>query len=183
MHVEVGVVSAPLDPAGLQVLIARLTGVATEMGAVLARSAFSPNIKERHDHSAALFTPTGELLVQAEHIPVHLGSMPASVAAVIERFGPGREGWDRVAAGAQVVLNDPFAGGTHLNDVTVVGGGGGGGRRGGGGAPPAPPPPRGRAPRFTPPSPARAGGSPRCRWPPGAAAAPRRRSAWCCAAG
>ncbi|HEY6531761.1 MAG TPA: hydantoinase B/oxoprolinase family protein, partial [Acidimicrobiales bacterium] len=115
--------SAPLDPAALQVLIARLTGIATEMGAVLARSAFSPNIKERHDHSAALFTPAGELLVQAEHIPVHLGSMPASVAAVIERFGSDTDGWQRlrgVGADGQVVLNDPFVGGTHLNDITVV---------------------------------------------------------------
>ena len=76
-------------------LIARLTGIADEMGAVLARSAFSPNIKERADRSAALFTPEGELLVQAEHIPVHLGSMPASVAAVLERFGPGTDGWER----------------------------------------------------------------------------------------
>ena len=109
-----------LDPAALQVLIARLTGIANEMGAVLARSAFSPNIKERADYSAALFTPEGELLVQAEHIPVHLGSMPASVAAVLERFGPGTDGWPRVAAGEQVILNDPFAGGTHLNDITLV---------------------------------------------------------------
>ena len=109
-----------LDPAALQVLIARLAGVATEMGAVLARGAFSPNIKERHDHSAALFTPDGELLVQAEHIPVHLGSMPASVAEVLARYGPGTDGWARVAAGEQVVLNDPFAGGTHLNDITLV---------------------------------------------------------------
>ena len=109
-----------LDPAALQVLIARLTGIATEMGAVLARSAFSPNIKERHDHSAALFTADGELLVQAEHIPVHLGSMPASVAAAIERFGPGTPGWDALVGGDQVVLNDPFSGGTHLNDITLV---------------------------------------------------------------
>src|SRR3954463_12847544 len=94
-----------LDPASLQVLIARLTGVADEMGAVLRRSAFSPNIKERADCSAALFTASGELLAQAEHIPVHLGSMPASVAAA-------------VATGlrAPMLLNDPFAGGTHLND-------------------------------------------------------------------
>ncbi|HLI24268.1 MAG TPA: hydantoinase B/oxoprolinase family protein, partial [Acidimicrobiales bacterium] len=102
-----------MDPAALQVLIAQLTGVATEMGAVLIRSALSPNIKERADCSAALFTPEGELLVQAEHIPVHLGSMPASVAAAISsgvELGPG----------AQLVLNDPFAGGTHLNDITVV---------------------------------------------------------------
>lgn len=106
--------SAPLGPAALQVLISRLTGVAEEMGAVLQRSAFSPNIKERADCSAALFTPEGMLLVQAEHIPVHLGSMPASVEAVIDAFG------DDVAAGEQYVVNDPFAGGTHLNDITVV---------------------------------------------------------------
>jgi N-methylhydantoinase B len=103
-----------LDPASLQVLISRLTGVAEEMGAVLRRAAFSPNIKERADCSAALFTPEGELLVQAEHIPVHLGSMPASVAAALEAFG------DKLRPGDQVVLNDPFAGGTHLNDLTLV---------------------------------------------------------------
>jgi N-methylhydantoinase B/oxoprolinase/acetone carboxylase alpha subunit len=103
-----------LDPASLQVLISRLTGIAEEMGAVLRRAAYSPNIKERADCSAALFTTGGELLVQAEHIPVHLGSMPASVRAAIDAAG------DRVHHGDQVVLNDPFAGGTHLNDVTLV---------------------------------------------------------------
>jgi N-methylhydantoinase B/oxoprolinase/acetone carboxylase alpha subunit len=103
-----------LDPAALQVLISRLTGVAEEMGAVLRRSAFSPNIKERADCSAALFTAGGELLVQAEHIPVHLGSMPASVRAAIDAFG------DRLEPGDQIVVNDPFAGGTHLNDITLV---------------------------------------------------------------
>ncbi len=103
----------PLDPAALQVLISQLTGVAEEMGAVLRRASFSPNIKERADCSAALFTRDGGLLVQAEHIPVHLGSMPASVAAAIGA------GFD-LAAGEQVVLNDPFAGGTHLNDITLV---------------------------------------------------------------
>jgi N-methylhydantoinase B/oxoprolinase/acetone carboxylase alpha subunit len=104
----------PLDPASLQVLISRLTGVADEMGGVLRRAAFSPNIKERADCSAALFTADGELLVQAEHIPVHLGSMPASVRAAIDRFG------GTLAPGDQIVLNDPFAGGTHLNDLTLV---------------------------------------------------------------
>src|SRR3712207_2819678 len=99
-----------LDPADLAVLVGRLTGVADEMGAVLRRAAFSPNIKERADCSAALFTADGELLVQAEHIPVHLGSMPASVRAAIDAFGP-----DGVAPGTQVALNDPFRGGTHLN--------------------------------------------------------------------
>jgi len=102
-----------LDPAALQVLISQLTGIAEEMGAVLRRSSFSPNIKERADCSAALFTRDGQLLVQAEHIPVHLGSMPASVAAAI---GAGID----LAPGDQVILNDPFAGGTHLNDITLV---------------------------------------------------------------
>ncbi|MBV8236133.1 MAG: hydantoinase B/oxoprolinase family protein [Acidimicrobiia bacterium] len=103
-----------VDPAALQVLISRLTGVAEEMGAVLRRASFSPNIKERMDASAALFTPSGELLVQAEHIPVHLGSMPASVKAAIDVFGDGLDD------GQQIVLNDPFAGGTHLNDLTLI---------------------------------------------------------------
>lgn len=103
-----------LDPAALQVLISRLTGIAEEMGAVLRRAAFSPNIKERADCSAALFMPSGEMLVQAEHIPVHLGSMPASVQAAIDAFG------DDLGPDDQVVLNDPFAGGTHLNDITLV---------------------------------------------------------------
>ena len=105
---------ARLDPAALRILIGRLAGVADEMGAVLRRAAFSPNIKERADCSAALFTPAGELLAQAEHIPVHLGSMPASVQAALAAFG------DSVRPGDQIILNDPFAGGTHLNDITVV---------------------------------------------------------------
>jgi N-methylhydantoinase B/oxoprolinase/acetone carboxylase alpha subunit len=103
-----------LDAAALQVLIARLTGIADEVGAVLRRAAYSPNIKERADCSSALFTPAGEMLVQAEHIPVHLGSMPVAVRAVIERCG------DEARPGEQFVCNDPFAGGTHLNDVTLV---------------------------------------------------------------
>jgi N-methylhydantoinase B/oxoprolinase/acetone carboxylase alpha subunit len=103
-----------MTPAELQILISRLTGVAEEMGAVLRRASFSPNIKERADCSAALFTPGGELLVQAEHIPVHLGSMPASVQAALEVFG------DTIRPGDQVAVNDPFAGGTHLNDLTLV---------------------------------------------------------------
>ncbi|HMR94732.1 MAG TPA: hydantoinase B/oxoprolinase family protein [Microthrixaceae bacterium] len=101
-------------PAELQVLIAGLSGVAEEVGAVLQRSAFSPNIKERADCSAAVFTSDGQLLAQAEHIPVHLGSMPASVSAVIGSVG------DQLGPGDQAIVNDPFAGGTHLNDVTVV---------------------------------------------------------------
>ena len=103
-----------LDAASLQILISRLTGIAEEMGGVLRRGAFSANIKERADCSAALFTASGELLVQAEHIPVHLGSMPAAVAAAIDACG------DVVGPGDQIVVNDPYAGGTHLNDITLV---------------------------------------------------------------
>jgi N-methylhydantoinase B/oxoprolinase/acetone carboxylase alpha subunit len=102
-----------LDPAALAVLLARLSGVAEEMLAVLRRSASSPNIKERADCSTALFSAAGELLAQSESIPVHLGSMPASVRAVVDALGD-------LAPGEQAVVNDPYAGGTHLNDVTVV---------------------------------------------------------------
>ena len=103
-----------IDPARLQVLLSRLGGIADEMGVVLRRSASSPNIKERADCSAAVFTPEGDLLAQAEHIPVHLGSMPASVRAAIDAYGDG------LGPGEHVLVNDPFAGGTHLNDLTLV---------------------------------------------------------------
>jgi N-methylhydantoinase B len=100
------------DPIALEVARHRLSSVADEMGTVLRHSSLSPNIKERADCSAAVFTPEGEMLAQAEHIPVHLGSMPASVAACLARFEP--------VPGAQYAVNDPFAGGTHLNDLTLV---------------------------------------------------------------
>lgn len=110
-----GVAAGPdeLTPAQLSVLIARLSGIADEMGSVLQRGAFSPNIKERADCSAAVFDADGRMLAQAEHIPVHLGSMPASVAAVIAALG-------ELPEGQQAIVNDPYAGGTHLNDITVV---------------------------------------------------------------
>ncbi len=101
-----------MDPITLEVARNQLASIAEEMGTVLRRTSFSPNIKERADCSAALFTPSGEMLAQAEHIPVHLGAMPASVQAVIERFDP--------VPGVQYAVNDPFAGGTHLNDLTLV---------------------------------------------------------------
>jgi N-methylhydantoinase B len=103
-----------VDAITLEVARNRLAQVADEMGVVLRRTAYSPNIKERADCSAAIFVPSGEMLAQAEHIPVHLGSMPASVAAVLERFGA------EVDATTQYAVNDPFAGGTHLNDLTLV---------------------------------------------------------------
>ena len=95
----------------LQVVGHALRGVAEEMGAALIRSAFSANIKERRDCSTALFDERGRMVAQAEHIPVHLGAMPDAVAAVM-RHDPGR---DEV-----FILNDPFAGGTHLPDITLV---------------------------------------------------------------
>jgi N-methylhydantoinase B len=100
-----------VDPVQLQVILGALRATCDEMGAVLIRSAHSANIKERRDASTALFDAAGEMVMQAEHIPVHLGAMPAAVAAVRdERHAPGRS-W---------VLNDPYAGGTHLPDITVV---------------------------------------------------------------
>jgi N-methylhydantoinase B len=101
-----------IDPITLEVARNQLSSIAEEMGVVLRRTSFSPNIKERADCSAAIFTSSGEMLAQAEHIPVHLGAMPASVAAVLERFEP--------EPGVQYAVNDPFAGGTHLNDLTLV---------------------------------------------------------------
>ena len=95
----------------LQVLGHALRTVAEEMGATLIRSAFSANVKERRDCSTALFDERGRMVAQAEHIPVHLGAMPDAVAAVIERE-PARDD--------VFVLNDPFAGGTHLPDITLV---------------------------------------------------------------
>jgi N-methylhydantoinase B len=103
--------SAGTDPATLQVLTGALRAVCEEMGAVLIRSAHSANIKERRDASTALFDPQGEMVMQAEHIPVHLGAMPAAVAAILnEEHAPDRS-W---------ILNDPFRGGTHLPDITVI---------------------------------------------------------------
>ncbi|MFL5819744.1 MAG: hydantoinase B/oxoprolinase family protein [Solirubrobacteraceae bacterium] len=103
--------SAGLDPITLQVLTGALRAACEEMGAVLVRSAHSANIKERRDASTALFDPSGEMVMQAEHIPVHLGAMPAAVAAVLEREHEPDRAW---------VLNDPYRGGTHLPDITVV---------------------------------------------------------------
>jgi N-methylhydantoinase B len=100
-----------LDPVALQVITGALRAACEEMGAVLVRSAHSANIKERRDCSTALFEPGGEMVMQAEHIPVHLGAMPAAVEAVLDCDHE---------AGVSWVLNDPYAGGTHLPDITVV---------------------------------------------------------------
>ncbi|HEX5174810.1 MAG TPA: hydantoinase B/oxoprolinase family protein [Gaiellaceae bacterium] len=100
-----------IAPIRLQVLGAALRSIAEEMGAVLIRSSFSANIKERRDCSTALFDEHGRMIAQAEHIPVHLGAMPDAVAAVM-RLG--------LEAGQVAILNDPYTGGTHLPDVTLV---------------------------------------------------------------
>jgi N-methylhydantoinase B len=101
-----------VDPVTLAVMNNRLAAIAEEMGVVLGQTGYSPNIKERRDYSCALFDGRGELIAQAAHIPVHLGSTPLSVRAAIERL--------TLAAGDVAMVNDPFAGGTHLPDVTVV---------------------------------------------------------------
>jgi N-methylhydantoinase B len=101
-----------LDAVALAVMNNRLAAIAEEMGVVLGQTAYSPNIKERRDYSCALFDGRGELVAQAAHIPVHLGSTPLSVRAAIERL--------ELQPGDVAALNDPFAGGTHLPDVTVV---------------------------------------------------------------
>jgi N-methylhydantoinase B len=100
-----------LDPISLQVMIGGLHAACEEMGAALIRSAYSANIKERHDCSTAIFNASGELVMQAEHIPVHLGSMPDAVAAVLDL--------DQ-RPGVEWILNDPYRGGTHLPDITLI---------------------------------------------------------------
>src|SRR5690349_23120199 len=101
------------DPIRLEIFKHLFASVAEGMGVTLQRTAYSPNIKERLDHSCALFTGDGRLLAQAAHIPVHLGAMPASVRAALEHCAP-------FASGDLVILNDPYLGGTHLPDITLV---------------------------------------------------------------
>jgi N-methylhydantoinase B len=102
------------DPTTLEIYRALYTSVAEEMGLVLRRTAFSPNIKERRDYSCAVFDRAGRVIAQGDHMPVHLGSMPMAVAAALRE--------SVLAPGDVVALNDPFAGGTHLPDVTLVAG-------------------------------------------------------------
>src|SRR5580704_11603139 len=102
-----------VDPITLEVLRNALESIADEMGAVLKRTAFSPNIKERMDASCAIFDRAAQLVAQAEHVPVHLGSMLRSVEATIAAVGT-------VEAGDVVIVNDPFTGGSHLPDITIV---------------------------------------------------------------
>jgi N-methylhydantoinase B len=100
-----------MDPVTLQVMLGALRAACDEMGAVLVRSAHSANIKERRDASTAIFDAHGQMAMQAEHIPVHLGAMPAAVAAVLDEDHSAGDAW---------ILNDPYRGGTHLPDITVI---------------------------------------------------------------
>ncbi|HYJ45237.1 MAG TPA: hydantoinase B/oxoprolinase family protein [Pyrinomonadaceae bacterium] len=100
------------DPTTLEIYRALYTSVAEEMGIALRRTAFSPNIKERRDYSCAVFDREGRVIAQGDHMPVHLGSMPMAVAAALREV--------EIKPGDVVALNDPFAGGTHLPDVTLV---------------------------------------------------------------
>ncbi len=101
-----------MDPIELSIFSARVAAVCDEMGATLQRSALSPNIKDRLDFSCAVFDEKGELCAQAAHIPVHLGSMAYAMGGIV-----GRMDW---APGDMVIVNDPFLGGTHLPDVTLI---------------------------------------------------------------
>jgi N-methylhydantoinase B len=100
------------DPTTLEIYRALFTSVAEEMGIALRRTAFSPNIKERRDYSCAVFDARGSVIAQGDHMPVHLGSMPMAVAAALAEID--------FAPGDVVAVNDPFAGGTHLPDVTLI---------------------------------------------------------------
>jgi len=102
-----------MDPITLQLYHHRFAGVAEEMGVTLRRTAYSPNIKERLDFSCALFDGQGNLVAQAAHIPAHLGAMPASVRTILHRF----PNWED---GDIVIVNDPFEGGNHLPDITMI---------------------------------------------------------------
>jgi N-methylhydantoinase B/oxoprolinase/acetone carboxylase alpha subunit len=102
-----------MSPTTLSIFRHLFASVAEEMGLTLGRAAYSPNIKERLDYSCALFLGDGRMLAQAAHIPVHLGAMPASVQAAIHQCAPFRPG-------DVVILNDPYLGGTHLPDITLV---------------------------------------------------------------
>ena len=100
------------DPTTLEIYRALYTSVAEEMGVALRRTAFSPNIKERRDYSCAVFDSAGKVIAQGDHMPVHLGSMPMAVAAALREI--------EIGPGDVVAVNDPFAGGTHLPDVTLI---------------------------------------------------------------
>ncbi len=104
----------PVDAISLEVFKNMFISVAEEMGVALLRTSYSPNMKERRDFSCAVFSPDGQMVAQAAHVPVHLGAMPASVRAALEVFP------NALRQGDMILLNDPYLGGTHLPDITIV---------------------------------------------------------------
>src|SRR6185436_8105446 len=102
------------NPVQLEIFKSLFHAIAEEMGATLKRTAFSPNIKERRDYSCAIFDARGQMVAQGDHMPVHLGSMPLSVLAAIDAR--------KIDVGDVVILNEPYKGGTHLPDITLVSG-------------------------------------------------------------
>ena len=103
-----------IDPVTLELYRHRFAGAAEEMGITLRRTGYSPNIKERLDFSCAVFDGAGRMIAQAAHIPAHLGAMPASVSTILGKF----DDWQ---PGDIVIVNDPFEGGNHLPDITMIG--------------------------------------------------------------
>ena len=100
------------DPIEFEIFKNFFVSIAEEMGVTLCRTGFSPNIKERLDYSCAIYDAAGETIAQGDHLPVHLGAMPLSVKAAIQ--------YTKMEPGDTVILNDPFRGGTHLPDITLV---------------------------------------------------------------
>src|SRR5450432_805540 len=100
------------DPVELEIFKSLFHSIAEEMGAALRRTAVSPNIKERRDYSCAVFNADAQVIAMGDHMPVHLGSMPMSVASAIDKL--------TLAPGDIAILNDPYFGGTHLPDITMV---------------------------------------------------------------
>src|SRR6201986_661650 len=104
--------SQPVDAVELAIFRSVVHSIAEEMGAALRRTALSPNIKERRDYSCAVFDGQARVLAMGDHVPVHLGSMPMSVEAAVRALD--------LRPGDLALLNDPYAGGTHLPDITMV---------------------------------------------------------------
>ncbi|MEX0935478.1 MAG: hydantoinase B/oxoprolinase family protein, partial [Gemmatimonadota bacterium] len=102
-----------VGPVAIEVYRHLFTALAEEMGASLRRAAYSPNIKERRDYSCAVFSPEGVPVAQGDHMPVHLGAMPMSISAVLDTLGP-------LESADVAMVNDPYEGGTHLPDITLV---------------------------------------------------------------
>lgn len=118
---NLGFSNGDVNPIRLEVFKHLFSSVAEEMGVVLRKTSYSPNIKERRDFSCAVFDQQGNMIAQAAHIPVHLGSMPLSVQAAIEHFKqPGHTSTSDLHPGDMILLNDPYQGGTHLPDITLV---------------------------------------------------------------